>query len=545
MRNTNSVVRPIVDGKVWFGLLALCGALACDLRSEGRGGAGGGIDVADDGGAEDPEGDAGDAEGEDPNDDGGDDSAGGDDGEPAGADPTPELPFDPEQLGKVCARGNGDRVAQALCGGTDLQGIGDLREALDFQSPFFALTANSSSLVARNVSALNPRLVMGERMGAFGDEQDPFGTSQALALGFARGEQLVELMSYDPLSDDLNFYLLKFEQACNDTPEGCTTADLVTPEIEKNWTRWTLYQDIDLENTTVDCNVCHQPLGPGTPKIPRIQEVSNSWTHWFPVRPPTQGGGWASGGNGTNGLPVDDPGTHGTRSSEVLWSMFERMHGEDGTYGGVTMEELRPSAAGPDLETFVKLYIMSREMPAPLQVPQTEGSMVSDYFCDSASMEVLGAGSSWQTEYQRVLAGERLPLPSMKIDITDPGLRETAIESYQRVLAGLEVPEALIDPRDVITDEVLVEMSVMPRPDASAQEIISHMCSRCHNANLDPSLTRARFDATSLSDLTIAEKALIADRITRSHDDSHLMPPSRFATLPDWAMDRVLAWLES
>ena len=530
---TNAAVRPFVDGGICLGLVALACALGCDPRTDGRGGAGG-IGLPGEDGSEDPDDDAEDEEPGDP----GDSPDGDDDAEPADADPTPELPFDPEQLGKVCARGNGDRVAQALCGGTNLGGIGDLRAALDFQSPFFALTANSSSLVARGVSAINPRLIVADRIGFGEDFQQPGGIDDTLAMGFARGEQLVELMAFDPVADELNFYLLKFEQGCNDTAEGCSTADLVTPAVERDWTRWTLYQDVDLVNTTVDCNVCHQPLGPGTPKIPRIQEVSNSWTHWFPVRPPDQGGGWASGGNGTQGLPVADTDNHGTRSSEVLWSMFERMHGQDGTYGGVTMEELRPSAAGPDLETFVKMYMLSREMPSPLQVPST------DYFCDSASMEVLGAGSSWQQEYQRVLAGERLPLPSMKIDITSETQREDAIESYQRVLAGLAAADTLVDPRQVTTQEALVEMSVMPRADASAEEILTHMCSRCHNSNLDPSLTRARFDATSLASLDDAEKAVIADRLTRDHGDQHLMPPPRFATLPDWALDRVLAWLE-
>jgi hypothetical protein len=530
---TNSAGRPIVDGGVCVGLVALACALGCDPRSDGRGGAGGGIGVPGEDGAEDAEDDG---EGEDPSDpgDGSDDD---DDAQPAAPVPTPELPFDPEQLGKLCARGSADRVATALCDGTDLHGIGDLRAALEFQSPFFALTANSSSLVARGVSAINPRLVMGDRIGVFDETGRVGGIEDTLALGFARGEQLVELMAFDPIADELNFYLLRFEQDCNDTEEGCTAADLVTPAVEQNWTRWTLYQDVDLVNTTLDCNVCHQPLGPGTPKIPRIQEVSNSWTHWFPVRPADEGGGWASGGNGTAGLPVADSDNHGTRSSEVLWSMFERMHGGEGIYGGVTIEELRPSAAGPDLETFVKTYMLSREMPAPLQVPNT------DYFCDSASMEVLGAGSSWQTEYQRVLAGERLPLPSMMIDITQETKREESIESYVRIVTGLASPDTLVDPRYVTTTEALVEMSVLPRDDASAQEILTHMCSRCHNGSLDPSLTRARFDATALEALTEADKAVIADRLMRGHDDKHVMPPPRFAVLPDWALDRVLAWL--
>lgn len=545
MRQTKTVVRLGRGGLGCASLMALTWTLGCDTRSDGRQGPGGGIGLADDGGS---------GEGADASDDGTDEpedppnDGEPDDGEPADADPTPELPFDPGQLDEVCARNNADRVAQALCNGTQLSSIADLRAALDFASPFFALTGNSSSLVARNVSPINPRLVVGERLGVFTDEFEVGGVEDTLALGFARGEQLVELMGFDPVANELNFYLLKFEQSCNDAPEGCSTADLVTPAIEQNWTRWTLYQDIDLANTTLDCMTCHQPLGPGTPKVPRVQEVSNSWTHWFPVRPPDQGGGWSSGGNGTHGIPVADEDNHGTRSSEVLWSMFERMHGIDGSYGGVAIEEIRSSASGPDLETFVRTYIASRDVPPLLRVPddhgENGGTMVSDYFCDSPSMELFGEGAAWQQEFQRVLSGARLPLPSHRIDITSEPSREAAIQSYLDVATGLAAPETLVDPLDVIADDTLTEMSLLPRPEASAQEILTHMCSRCHNSNLDSSLSRARFDTASLASLTAADKAVIYDRLLRDHDDKHLMPPPRFGTLPDWALDRVLTWLE-
>jgi hypothetical protein len=173
-----------------------------------------------------------------------------------------------------------------------------------------------------------------------------------------------------------------------------------------------------------------------------------------------------------------------------------------------------------------------------------EDGGTSDYFCDAADMELHGVGSSWTTEYQRVVAGSRLPLPSHRIDITSEALRESAIESYVGVMTGLVAPHNLSDPRDVVAPDTLTEMSLLPRPDAPAQEILQHMCGRCHNGNLDPTLSRARFDATDLGSLDPLQKAVIADRIVRDHDDRLLMPPARFAALPDWAVERVLTWLE-
>ncbi|MCR9161157.1 MAG: c-type cytochrome [Nannocystaceae bacterium] len=479
-------------------------------------------------------------------DDGGDDLPPDDFPEPGQQEP--EVPFDLDKKTEVCARGNGDRVAQALCSGANFTSMSALVEGLGFHQPFFSMTANSSSLVGRDVSALNPRLIVGETMqGAVGDGFDQHGQGtpeQMMAMGFVRGEQLVELVGYDPNTDALNFYLLMFEQACNDTDEGCQTSDLVSPAIESNWSRWTVYQDTDLVNTSLDCNVCHQPLGPNTPKVPRLQEISNSWTHWFPVRPAQQGGGWSSGGTGTTGLPPTDPGNHGTRSSEVLWTQFMAMHGDDPTYGGVPLTQIQESAAGPDIETFVRAWVGSREdIPDALRLPAFGSGAGNDFFLDSASMEREGAASSWGTEQARVIAGERLPLPSHRIDITSDLAREEVIETYKAVQSGAMPAKDMVHPSAAIAYTAMSEMSLVPEQDATAEQILTHMCARCHNGTLDPSLSRARFDATALGELDDLQKAVIADRIQRHDGDKFQMPPRRSGTLPQWAVTRVLDYL--
>ena len=554
------------DGLLAAGLIALMtGALGCDPGTGGRGGGpGGGIDVDDPGAADDGSADDGDA-GEDPgapDPSGDDDDDDSDPGQPADNPPTPELPFDPGKLQEVCARGNGDRVAQALCNGVQLTSLTELREALEFVNPFFALTGNSTSLVGRKISAINPRLVVGDKTTFFGfpfpddvfpdGEGDELEGSGLLAMGYARGDQFVELMAYDPNKDDLNLYLLVYEQACNASPDGCSTSELVTPAVESNWTRWTLYQDEDLVNTTLDCNVCHQPLGPGTPKVPRMQEVANSWTHWFPTRPPPPpppggGGGWGSpsGGSGeTDGVPPFSDG-HGTASSAELWDLFTRMHSADENYGGVPIAEISDSEAGPDMESFVANYLMSRQnLPESLAFPMEGVEASSDYFCNSSDMELDGASSSWSVQYARALEGNREPPPSPRIDISFEPTREAAIQSYIDVMSGAKDPSEIVDPTAVMSTSVLTELSIAPRSDASAQEILTHMCARCHNDSLDQTITRSNFNAMALTTLSEEDKDLIADRLDRDHTDAKLMPPSRFATMPDWAKDRVLQWLD-
>ena len=531
--------------KTWLAAMGALGLLlgACEGDSTGRGGSPGGFGGFGDEAGDDGDDSDGDDDDDDAADDGGaaDDDDDDDDGEPSDdepqGEPPPELPFDPDQLGEVCARGNGDRVSQALCNGVNLSSLGELREALGFADPFFALTGNSSSLVTSTTSVINPRLIVGDK--------NVGGDNPALAMGFARGEQFVELMGYDPSAGKLNMYLLMFEQACNDTEEGCDVADLVTPSVEQDWSRWTLYQDVDLVNTTVDCLVCHKPLGPGTPTIPRLQEVANSWTHWFPVPPPPpSGGGWgsSSSGSGTNGIQVQN-GNHGTHSSEVLWPIFESMHGGYGSYGSVPIETLSQAQAGPDIETFVRTTLANMQIPEELQAP---GNNVGDeeFFCNSVAMELEGASNdAWQSSYQRVLDGQRLPLPSHKVDITSHTLRDDAIQSYLDVLAGAD-PDTLVDPRTVVAQERWTEMSLIPRPEADAQEILTHMCGRCHNDKMDPTVSRANFSVGMLDgELTVAQKQVIADRIQRDSHDKLLMPPPRYGSLPYWAKDRVLEWL--
>ena len=80
------------------------------------------------------------------------------------------------------------------------------------------------------------------------------------AVGFVRGEQFVEIVSRDPTTGDPNFYLLSFEQECS-YEGGCDLASLLTEEIEHDWTAYSIYDQDDLEGTSIDCNSCHQPAG--------------------------------------------------------------------------------------------------------------------------------------------------------------------------------------------------------------------------------------------------------------------------------------------
>src|SRR5207237_3826920 len=55
----------------------------------------------------------------------------------------------------------------------------------------------------------------------------------------------------------------------------------LTSAIERDWTSVTVYEDDDLENTPLDCKQCHQPDGPGTTAMLRMQERLPAHRHFF------------------------------------------------------------------------------------------------------------------------------------------------------------------------------------------------------------------------------------------------------------------------
>ena len=122
-------------------------------------------------------------------------------------------------------------MATVLCDKSTppISGLDDLYRALRLGRPgqrLVATTVNSLGLSARTVSSLNPRVLVFDDTSHL-SEADEY--EQVVAAGFTRGEQLVELVGLDPATYEYNFYLLRFQQACNRT--RCTPEDLLTEKI--------------------------------------------------------------------------------------------------------------------------------------------------------------------------------------------------------------------------------------------------------------------------------------------------------------------------
>jgi hypothetical protein len=458
----------------------------------------------------------------------------GDAGTAAGPVSGFQLAIDPAQNASLCGRKNGDAIAVALCSKPSISGLVDLLEEIGLGpgARLFAAVASSSSLVGRKTSPLNPRVIVYPLPTS---AQGPFK-----ALGFARGEPIVEMVAYDPGVEELNFYLLRFGLECESKPDGCALGDLYTTDVERNWPSWTVYQDRDLAGTALDCLTCHQPGGPGTRKLLRMQEIDQPWLHWFPA-------GAAVTDERTGDIGVSE-------SERVLGGIFLEAHANDPQYAGLSLKEMRaqigiegaPGAAAVSalegaaaLENFIDDYWVTRLG----LVDALEGQ---DFKFDSETIlkeRDVGSRDTWLSYADEMHRGRRPLVAYYDVDASDPMKRQSAEASYLAATQSGSSSTLDLDPSDILSADAESAVGFVPTESESAEELLHHFCERCHNDRLDQTVSRAKFNVLHLDALSVAEKALAVTRINESADSRWIMPPRRTASLPPWAIERIAAYL--
>jgi mono/diheme cytochrome c family protein len=70
-----------------------------------------------------------------------------------------------------------------------------------------------------------------------------------------------------------------------------------------------------------------------------------------------------------------------------------------------------------------------------------------------------------------------------------------------------------------------------------------HACAQCHNPRLNPTLSRAQFNALDLDGLSEEQRVRIIDRLQRADDDRYRMPPRAFRDLSAAEIEAVVAFL--
>lgn len=377
------------------------------------------------------------------------------------------------------------------------------RDATGRVNPQFALTGHSTSLVSRLTSAINPRAII------FRQELLRF-----TAMGYVRGEQFVELVTRDD-AGGLAFFLFRFWQACNDRPEGCGPGDLYTPEAERGWTSWALYGAEDVRNNVMDCAQCHQPDGPGTPAILRMQEQLTPWTHW--IRASTSGGA-------------------------ALLRDYRAAKGDE-TFAGIPGDLIEQSSPF-NLQTLIATQGFGRMQPHEFSSTVIEDEVSASAPGQPELNVPPGKSATWSALYEKNVRGETIAVPYHDVKVTDPDKLAALTRAYASYRAGTLPRDALPDLSEVFPSDraTLAEIGFAPKPGLDGEGLIRQLCTQCHNGKLDPGLSRARFDA-DLRKLGPEARWLAAQRVMLPEDDLRSMPPRRFRTLTDEERAKIVAAL--
>jgi mono/diheme cytochrome c family protein len=426
-----------------------------------------------------------------------------------------------EQLERLCGRGRTDSVIDAFC--LNKKSVGsllDLRAAVGLDSNEnlvdhgFALTAHSTSLSLRVVSAINPRIIFVRPQ-----IRRETASVEFVSLAFARGEQFAELAGRDRNTDALQFYLVTFTQDCNDKPGGCSPGDLLTEAVESNWHDVNVYAEEDLENTPVDCRTCHQPDGPGTDKILRMQELDPPWNHWF----------WRQADSG-----------------KAVLADYMAAKGDE-MFAGLKYQDIYLSQ--PGLLSFALTAVGSGTQPNAFvsstiekEVDESAAQMGGNQPVDNS---VPGKSKTWDEIYETAKRGDAIPVPYHDVKVTDPKKLADMTQAYTDYRAGKLDRQDLPDLREVFLDDPArrAEMGFDTEPGMDGEAVLLQACGQCHNDRLDQTVSRARFQV-DLSKVSREEKDKAIARLRIPTGELHAMPPPQFRRLSDEARNRLIALLK-
>lgn len=412
-----------------------------------------------------------------------------------------------------CARpGRQDDVRELFCAAsaptidsllTLQRALGFVHDAVGGDGPAYGpvvFQAHSTALSGNVVSQLNPRAIMAT-------ERD--------FLAFSRGVQQVELVALDRERSQrrLNFYLVRFTQACNQAADGCNHEHLYTARIESDWLHVSLEDDEDLKNTPDDCRQCHQ-RGTQRPTL-LMREQQGPWTHFF-------------------GPDQDDPAGIPEPSGSALLRDYLRAKGDE-PYANIPIDVLR-NTVGFTLQRIV-------ESAQPLVF---DGSTILNErwpWHDGYAAQAVPS-RTWYASYDRFKRGEQLALPYYAPRVTDPDKLAQLTAAYQRYRQGT-VDGAFPDMADMFPDDLVAraEIGLSTDPSSTPAEVLIQACGACHNDVLDQSLSRARF-SVALGRMSGAERELAVARLKAPRHERSAMPPYGRRQVLEQQLPALIAYLQ-
>jgi hypothetical protein len=414
-----------------------------------------------------------------------------------------------------------DRITKMFCqdlvaGGSipNVTGLADLQALLGLTfadrtasggngtggNPGFAILGHSSALTARKVSSITPTAFVFTPLPPDGTKPSGY-----VFLAYDPGEQFVEVASHNPTGDDVNLYIVLFDKACTTAPGGCTPTDLLTPALTQGWSNVRVYESSTaLNNTIADCRQCHAPHD-ADPLMLRMQENTPPFTHWFSTQ--TDGG-------------------------QALLADFHAAHGTSEDYGPI------PAALVDKSDPALMAKTISGDgfgtQPNAFDSAAIEAEVVATCPTQPAQNVPRGWSQTWSNAYTAAEGGQFIAAPYHDVKVTDPDKLAKMTEAYAAWRAGKTA--TIPDIRDVFLDAGLRDMGFAPTAGADGSALLVQMCQQCHNANLDPTISRDNFLVDKLSSMSAAEKQIAIERLDKSKTPltSRLtMPPTLFRTITD------------
>jgi hypothetical protein len=154
----------------------------------------------------------------------------------------------------------------------------------------------------------------------------------------------------------------------------------------------------------------------------------------------------------------------------------------------------------------------------------------------------VGASTSWQKVYMNGVIGNVIAAPYHDVKITDPNKLQAMSAAYQSYLQGMT--STIPDIRNVFLDDALRDLSFAPKAGLDGLGLLQEACQECHNAKLDPAVTRDHFLVDQLAQMSRAEKDLAIQRIKLGMDTRLIMPPPLFRTVTDDEKNAMITELQ-
>ena len=288
------------------------------------------------------------------------------------------------------------------------------------------------------------------------------------------------------------------------------TADLYSPAIESGFTSYTLYEDSDLLNTPLDCTRCHQPGGTATEKMLLMQQLQAPWTHFF---------------------------TGFSESGQMLINNYYAAHGEDEAYAGIPGKMIRRSDA-ESLQFFVENNgFVDQAVEFPSQTIERE------VLASGSGQPFVNDPPGESTTWNDLRAAMRGVLPGVQLayhdaQVADVTRLQEMSEDYSAFASGAS--NFLPDLSEIFLEAALPDLGFRPQPGATGEEILVQACGRCHNDAVRPELSRSRFNAMRLSEMSRGQKDVAISRLLLPENSSSSMPPARSVELSEEERARAI-----